>query len=450
MERRNKKKVYKISIISAIILMAFSFLAGINYKERQVEKLEIIKDYKTNIVNKYQDEYGDYIKDVNFDLYWQVWDELKNKYVDQDKLNEKDLFYGSLKGMVQSIGDPYTSFLDPDLAKEFNDDMSGSFEGIGAEIGIRKEILTVIAPLPDTPAFNAGIKSGDRIYEINGESTMGITIDEAVNKIRGEKGTEVILTVYRDGFDEPKEINIIRGTIKIDSVKTEYLEEENIFVINIYSFNSDTGIAFNRAIEELRNKNPKGIILDLRNNPGGYLEIAVDIASKWVESGPIVIEKFDEEIEESYMARGIARLKDYNTVVLVDGGSASASEIVAGALQDYGLATIVGTQTFGKGSVQSLSDFSDGSSLKITVAKWLTPKGSYITEVGITPDKVIKYTIEDFENDTDLQLEAGIKVINGEEVISQVDDNDFDEIVENQDNGRKEVGDEIDDNENIE
>lgn len=450
MERRNKKKVYKISIISAIILMAFSFLAGINYKERQVEKLEIIKDYKTNIVNKYQDEYGDYIKDVNFDLYWQVWDELKNKYVDQDKLNEKDLFYGSLKGMVQSIGDPYTSFLDPDLAKEFNDDMSGSFEGIGAEIGIRKEILTVIAPLPDTPAFNAGIKSGDRIYEINGESTMGITIDEAVNKIRGEKGTEVILTVYRDGFDEPKEINIIRGTIKIDSVKTEYLEEENIFVINIYSFNSDTGIAFNRAIEELRNKNPKGIILDLRNNPGGYLEIAVDIASKWVESGPIVIEKFDEEIEESYMARGIARLKDYNTVVLVDGGSASASEIVAGALQDYGLATIVGTQTFGKGSVQSLSDFSDGSSLKITVAKWLTPKGSYITEVGITPDKVIKYTIEDFENDTDLQLEAGIKVINGEEVISQVDDNDFDEIVENQDNGKKEVGDEIDDNENIE
>ncbi len=423
-EKKRKKIVSKNAVIVIIVLMAFSFIAGINYKERQVEKLEIIEDYKTNIVNKYQDSHGDYIKEVDFDLYWQVWNELRSTYVDQEKINEKDLFYGSLKGMVQSIGDPYTSFLNPELAKEFNEDMSGSFEGIGAEISIKDDVLTVIAPLPETPAFKSGIKSGDKIYEINGESTMGITIDEAVNKIRGEKGTEVVLTVYREGDNGTQEFNIIRDSIKIKSVETEYLEDSDVFVISIYSFNSDTGVAFNEAIEELKIKDVENIILDLRGNPGGYLEVAVNIASSWVESGPIVTEKFDEETEESYMARGIAKLKDYNTVVLVDGGSASASEIIAGALQDYGLATIVGTQTFGKGSVQSLSDFSDGSSLKITVAKWLTPKGNYITEIGITPDKIIEYTFEDFENNTDSQLEAAIKIIKGEEVFSDNENNE--------------------------
>jgi len=264
--------------------------------------------------------------------------------------------------------------------------------------------------LPETPADKAGIKSGDKIYEINGESTMGISVDEAVSKIRGPKGSEVILTIFRDDFNEPQEITITRDTIEINSVKTELLEH-NILLISLSSFSDDTLNLFNLAVKEAEDKKVAGIILDLRNNPGGYLDTAVEVASEWVESGPVVIEKFDEDNEENYLARGIARLSNYETVVLVNGGSASASEIVAGALQDYSLGTIVGTQTFGKGSVQTLNPFSDGSALKVTVAKWLTPQGSYITDIGITPDEVLEYSLEDFENEIDPQLNKAISII---------------------------------------
>ncbi|MCF7820170.1 MAG: S41 family peptidase [Candidatus Pacebacteria bacterium] len=408
----NKKKLsFKMNIFLAIFLIFLAFAAGRSSIIDEPKGQEIGKSYETEIVNKYQDETGNFIKEVDFDLYWQVWDELQAKYFDADKIKESDLFYGSLKGMVSAVGDPYTSFLDPELSRQFSEEMSGSFEGIGAEIGIRDDILTIIAPLPETPASKAGILAGDKIYEINGESTMGISIDEAVSQIRGEKGTEVILTVYRDSFDQPQEITIIRDTIQINSVKTEVLED-NIFLITINSFNDDTLDLFNQAIKEAQQKNVKGIILDLRNNPGGYLDTAIEVASEWVESGPVVIEKFDEVNEETYLARGIARLADYKTVVLVNGGSASASEIVSGALQDYSLATVIGTQTFGKGSVQTLNPFADGSALKVTVAKWLTPEGNYITDVGITPDKVIEYSPEDFENKVDPQLEEAVKTIN--------------------------------------
>lgn len=413
MNEENKKKgKYRINIFLAIALIFLAFIVGkynISLSD-SVNNQDIGIAYESKIVNKYQDGNGDYIKEIDFDLYWQVWDELKTKYFDADKINESELFYGSLKGMVSAVGDPYTSFLDPKLSKQFSEDMSGSFEGIGAEIGIRDDILTIIAPLPETPADKAGIKSGDKIYEINGESTMGISVDEAVSKIRGPKGSEVILTIFRDDFNESQEITITRDTIEINSVKTELLEH-NILLISLSSFSDDTLNLFNLAVKEAEDKKVAGIILDLRNNPGGYLDTAVEVASEWVESGPVVIEKFDEDNEENYLARGIARLSNYETVVLVNGGSASASEIVAGALQDYSLGTIVGTQTFGKGSVQTLNPFSDGSALKVTVAKWLTPQGSYITDIGITPDEVLEYSLEDFENEIDPQLNKAISII---------------------------------------
>ncbi len=413
MNEENKKKgKYRINIFLAIALIFLAFIVGkynISLSD-SVNNQDIGIAYESKIVNKYQDGNGDYIKEIDFDLYWQVWDELKTKYFDADKINESELFYGSLKGMVSAVGDPYTSFLDPKLSKQFSEDMSGSFEGIGAEIGIRDDILTIIAPLPETPADKAGIKSGDKIYEINGELTMGISVDEAVSKIRGPKGSEVILTIFRDDFNEPQEITITRDTIEINSVKTELLEH-NILLISLSSFSDDTLNLFNLAVKEAEDKKVAGIILDLRNNPGGYLDTAVEVASEWVESGPVVIEKFDEDNEENYLARGIARLSNYETVVLVNGGSASASEIVAGALQDYSLGTIVGTQTFGKGSVQTLNPFSDGSALKVTVAKWLTPQGSYITDIGITPDEVLEYSLEDFENEIDPQLNKAISII---------------------------------------
>jgi carboxyl-terminal processing protease len=407
----------KISnIFLVIILIIVSFLAGQSNKKEQSAINYSAKDgdYEVSIDNKYSTTpEGKTIKNVDFNLYWQVWDTVKTTYVDSEDISEEDMFYGSLEGMIKAVGDPYTSFLDPELSKRFNDDLSGSFEGIGAEIGIRDDTLIIIAPIDGMPAQEAGLKSGDKVLSIDGKSTAGISIDKAVDTIRGEKGTDVTLTIYREGLDETKDITITRGVIIIESVKTEILDD-NIMLINISNFNEDTEALFSQAIEEANNKEAKGIILDLRNNPGGFLDSAIEIASEWVETGPVVLEKFDDDDITKYQARGLARLKDYKTVVLLNQGSASASEIVAGALQDYNKATIVGEQSYGKGSVQTLKPFSDGSSLKVTVAKWLTPQGESISEKGITPDIEVEYTIEDFENDRDPHLDKAIEIIKNE------------------------------------
>jgi len=407
----------KISnIFLVIILIIVSFLAGQSSQKNENNTNYIAQDgdYQVSIDNKYSTTPdGKTIKNVDFNLYWQVWDTVKSTYVDSEDISEEDMFYGSLEGMVKAIDDPYTSFLDPELSKRFNDDLSGSFEGIGAEIGIRDDVLTIIAPINGMPAQEAGLKSGDKVLSIDGKSTAGISIDKAVDTIRGKKGTDVTLTIYREGLDETKDITINRGIITIESVKTEMLENQ-IMLISISNFNEDTEAMFSKAIKEAKSKEVKGIILDLRNNPGGFLDSAIEIASEWVETGPVVLEKFDENNITKYQARGLARLQDYKTVVLLNQGSASASEIVAGALQDYDEAIIVGEQSYGKGSVQSLEPFSDGSSLKVSVAKWLTPQGESISEKGITPDIEVEHTIEDFENDRDPQLEKAIEIIKNE------------------------------------
>ena len=407
----------KISnIFLVIILIIVSFLAGQSSQKNENNTNYIAQDgdYQVSIDNKYSTTPdGKTIKNVDFNLYWQVWDTVKSTYVDSEDISEEDMFYGSLEGMIKAIDDPYTSFLDPELSKRFNDDLSGSFEGIGAEIGIRDDVLTIIAPINGMPAQEAGLKSGDKVLSIDGKSTAGISIDKAVDTIRGKKGTDVTLTIYREGLDETKDITINRGIITIESVKTEMLENQ-IMLISISNFNEDTEAMFSKAIEEAKSKEANGIILDLRNNPGGFLDSAIEIASEWVETGPVVLEKFDENNITKYQARGLARLQDYKTVVLLNQGSASASEIVAGALQDYDEAIIVGEQSYGKGSVQSLEPFSDGSSLKVSVAKWLTPQGESISEKGITPDIEVEYTIEDFENDRDPQLEKAIEIIKNE------------------------------------
>jgi carboxyl-terminal processing protease len=414
---RNKNIFNRITnIFLIIILVIISFLAGQNSQQEKNAINYSAKDgdYEVQIDNKYTTTpEGETIKNVDFNLYWKVWDTVKTAYVDNEEISEEEMFYGSLEGMVKAINDPYTSFLDPELSKRFNDDLSGSFEGIGAEIGIRDDTLTIIAPIDGMPAQEAGLKSGDKVLSIDGKSTAGISIDKAVDTIRGEKGTDVTLTIYREGLDETKDITITRGVITIESVKTEILED-NIMLISISNFNEDTEAMFSQAIEEANSNEVNGIILDLRNNPGGFLDSAIEISSEWVETGPVVLEKFDENDITKYQARGIARLKDYKTVVLLNQGSASASEIVAGALQDYDIATIVGEQSYGKGSVQTLKPFTDGSSLKVTVAKWLTPQGQSISEKGITPDVEVEYTIEDFENDRDPQLDKAIEIIKNE------------------------------------
>ncbi|MBU4375664.1 S41 family peptidase [Patescibacteria group bacterium] len=428
--QEKKTTILKKSLIAVLILvlMAVCFGSGM-YITGKSEMMKNLADKELVLLGKVIGKYSQspeskLSQDVDFNLFWEVWDILEKEFVDRDKLSEKEMFYGAVRGMVSSLGDPYTVFMNPIIAREFAEDLAGTFEGIGAEIGIRDEILTIIAPLSDMPAEKAGLRAGDKVYAIDGESTMNISIDEAVNKIRGPKGTEVVLTISRNGMEKAKDVAITRGVIIVKSVKTEILNNninadgntisnnnDNVYIIKITNFNDDTLNLFNEAVREIIAKNPSGIILDLRNNPGGYLETAIEVSSEWIEEAVVVAEQFSEEKKLEYLSRGRARLKDYPTIVLVNQGSASASEIVAGALQDYGKAKIVGMQTFGKGSVQALQKLKDGSSVKITVAKWLTPKGNCINEEGITPDEEIDLTIEDYEAGNDPQMDRAVEIL---------------------------------------
>lgn len=406
------KKIIKIilKILAGIIIFMIVFLAGAYLATKnnvigQIAEKEVL--YLGSIVGKYEKQDGKWVQNADFDLYWEVWDLLKSDYVNKDSLADKQLFYGSLEGLVSSLDDPYSEFMDPQENKQFEEDMSGTFEGIGAEIGIKDDLLTVISPIEGTPAQKAGIMAGDKILEINGESTQGMDINEAVSKIKGPKGTEVVLSIFRNGFDDIKEFKIIRDVISIKSVSYEKLDN-NLFLIKINSFNGDTNYLFSQAIREVLTQDPDGIIVDLRNNPGGYLEVAVMMLGEWINGEVAVIEQFANGKTTEYLADGLNRLKNYSTVILINGGSASASEILAGALRDYNKATIIGKQSYGKGSVQMVKNLTDGSAVKITVAKWLTPKGQNIDEEGIKPDQEVELTYDDFENNRDPQLEEAI------------------------------------------
>lgn len=400
-------KVKKIGLILLILAVlggsyGLGFFTGRNnsspFKNRPVAYSEEAANLSTNTEDSF-----------DFGLYWEAWDAIKSNYVEKNILKDKELFYGSLKGLAQATKDPYTVFMDPKETKEFSDDLAGTFEGIGAEIGMRNEIVTVIAPLDGMPAQKAGLRAGDKIYAIDSKTAIGLTVDEAVKKIRGKKGTKVVLTIIR-GVEKPRDLTITRDLIIVKSVKTE-MRADGIFVIKISNFNDDTESLFNQAVNQILLKNPKGIVLDLRNNPGGYLETAVSLASEWIEAGPIVAEQFNGNRRNEYPANGRARLKNIPTVVLVNGGSASASEILAGALRDYKKATMLGETTFGKGSVQTIRDLSDGSSLKVTVAKWLTPAGDFINDKGIKPEIEVKMTTSDIEKNLDPQFNKALEIL---------------------------------------
>jgi carboxyl-terminal processing protease len=409
---------WAVLVVFIFILMLVSFDAGM-YLTGRTQLIKTLAAKETVFLGKVTGQYsenngGRLSQDVNFNLYWEVWDTLKAKYADKDKINEKQMFYGSLAGLADSLGDPYTVFFNPKDSQIFSDDLSGTFEGIGAEVGMRDNTITVIAPLADMPAVKAGIKAGDLIIAVNGSSTLNMTIDQAVEKIRGPKGTKVTLTIFRQGFKEAKDITITRDIIYVKSVKTE-LRPDKIFIITVSNFNEDTTDLFTRAAQEAVRNNPKGLIIDLRNDPGGFLDSAVSLASEWVPSGRVIVsaKSTDPGENKEYDSSGIQRLKNFPTVVLVNGGSASASEIVAGALKDYGLAKIVGEKTFGKGSVQSLEALSDGSLLKVTVAKWFTPKGYSINEQGITPDIIATTSEAAFIAGQDPQLDKAVNILLG-------------------------------------
>lgn len=341
----------------------------------------------------------------------QVWSIINNEFVDKSKLDDKELFYSALRGLVGGLGDPYTDFFDPETTKDFNEQIAGQFAGIGAELSVKEGgIMTVVAPLPETPAEKAGILSGDKIFSVDGKEVTGMPLEKVVRMIRGTAGTTVTLVIVR-GDEEPKDFVITRDIIEIKSVKYEF-RADGLAYLQISGFNADTSELVSKFEKELKTRKPRGIILDLRNDPGGLLETALDIGSKWVEKDTLLIEKFGDGREIKYTAGNKAVFKGYPTVVLINQGSASASEIVAGALQDYKLGTLVGKKSFGKGSVQMLKSLSDGSSVKVTVAKWLTPNGRSINEEGIQPDVEVDITKEDVQNKKDPQLEKAIELLN--------------------------------------
>lgn len=343
-------------------------------------------------------------------LFWQVWSELNNRFVDSEKLVTKDLVYGATKGMVAALKDPYTVYMTPDETQEFLSSLEGQLEGIGAEITIKEQALTIVSPVKGSPAEAAGIKPGDIVYKIDGEVTSDISLFEAISKIRGEKGTEVKLTIIRKSAEEPIEVTIVRDTITIDTVTYE-AKENNIAYIAIHQFNDRTSQEFSAAIDQVLETKAKGLIIDLRFNGGGYLSSSIDVLSEVIEGRKevVAIETRNPAENTSLMVDGTSRVGQIPLVVLVNEGSASASEIVAGAIQDYKRGIVIGVKTFGKGSVQEVVDtFSDGSSLRITIAKWLTPNGRSIEENGIEPDRKVEITTEDITADRDPQLDAAI------------------------------------------
>jgi len=347
---------------------------------------------------------------IDFKNFWDVWNYAKDKYYKQP-VSDKDLYYGALKGLMSGLKDPYSVYFDPEEAKQFSSDLNGTFVGIGAQIGIKEEKLQVIAPLEKSPAERAGLRPKDWIVSIDGKDTKGMAVEEAVSLIRGKEGTSVVLMISRDGLKDLKEITIVREQIKVDSVKWK-MEESNIMTISIAEFNADTPGLFNQAVQEALSKGVKGLIVDVRSNPGGLLTSAIDVASAWVGYDPVVIE---QERPSAITYNGVAapRLSGIPTVVLVDEGSASASEILAGALQDYGMAKLVGQKTFGKGSVQDYQELADGSAMKITIAEWYTPKGRSINKTGIEPDVKVELNIEKYQKGYDTQKQAALNILLG-------------------------------------
>ncbi|MBK5215509.1 MAG: S41 family peptidase, partial [Candidatus Pacebacteria bacterium] len=341
---------------------------------------------------------------------------LNDKSIHANKVTDQDRVWGAISGLASSMGDPYTVFFPPKENKSFNEEILGSFDGIGAEIGIKDKILTIIAPLKDTPAWNAGIKAGDKILKIDDATTVGMTIDEAIDLIHGPSGTVVVLLILRSGENETREISIIRGRIQIPTIDTE-LREDNIFVIKLYNFSEKSDNLFKEAIIEFINSKSSKLILDLRGNPGGYLGSSVNIASWFIDEGKTILveDSMDGSKPKVYRSHG-PRLFNENLsfVVLVDGGSASASEILAGALREHGIATLVGEKTFGKGSVQELIKITEDTSLKVTVANWKTPNGISISPEGLEPDVKIPFTKKDSDAKRDPQMDKAVEILNAE------------------------------------
>lgn len=401
------------SFLKPIVLSVLFFFLGFYFGAGQVSEISKVsglegKEHTTEIT-------------ADFSSFWRVWNLIDEKYVPPDletrdkTISGQERVWGAIKGMVRSLGDPNTTFLTPKELEVFEEEISGAFEGVGMEVGIRDGVLTVIAPLKNTPAYRAGIKAGDKIFKIDDKETLNLGIEEAISLIRGKKGTPVSLILFREDSNEPVEITLIRDTIDIPTLDTEW--RDDIFIIRLYNFSGNAQGVFRNALREFilgSRVGERKLILDLRGNPGGFLNASVDIASWFLPAGKVVIkEDFGGRREDIvHRSRGYNIFgNDLEMVVLIDKGSASASEILAGALQEHGVATIVGNQSFGKGSVQELVRVTPDTSLKVTVARWVTPNGKSISLGGLEPDIEVEIESEDLESEHDLVLEKAIEIL---------------------------------------
>lgn len=387
--------------VALVITFSAGWNAGVNHQNRANGFSE---------VNEVSDTNGQ-PEAVNLGVFWDVWNILTKAYVDPHKLDTQEMIYGAVKGMVASLGDPYTVFMTPKENREFQDVLEGHLQGIGAELTLRDGMLMIVSPLKGSPAQAAGLQPEDVIYTINDEDTSEMSLEEAVMKIRGEKGTTVKLGILRKSSQDPIELTIERNDININSVELKM--ENDIAIIEINQFGDTTKEEFGKAVSAALTKHPKGVVLDLRFNGGGYLDGAVDILSEFVEKDKVVtIKKRNSEEDETIYASDQARMLNMPLVVLINKGSASASEIVAGAIQDLERGTLVGEESFGKGTVQEVQSLIGGASLRVTIAKWFTPKGQNINETGISPDVVVERTEEDYNANRDPQLEKALELLN--------------------------------------
>ena len=413
--------------LGIVILLAAAFFLGSKWGYSRIPE--------ENKVVELKGKSNEIAEAVDFTPFWKVWNILNDKYVPRDiststkqvdeSLFTQELVWGAVHGLTKSLEDPYTIFLPPRENGLFKSDIAGNFEGVGMEVGIRDGVITVISPLKDSPAEQAGVLAGDKVVKIGEQSTEGMTLDVAVDHIRGPKGTEVVITVYREGEPETIDISIIRDTINIRSSETAIIGEgENkVFVISMFNFSAPTPEIFRKALIEFSESGTDKLVIDLRNNPGGFMEAAVDMASWFLPEGKIVVSEYFGvgSREKVHRSRGYnVFTEQLKLAIVVNKGSASASEILAGALRDHGVAKLVGEQTFGKGSVQELISITDAdsetgeTSLKVTIARWLLPNGSSISGNGLIPEISVELPPPaEREEGRDYYLDAAVDYLRG-------------------------------------
>ena len=393
----SKKKIIAVFVLAILVAGGLGFYSGWASRPHQ---------NSPSPVSAQPDTQND------FTVFWQTWNAIHKNFVDAKTLDNQKLIYGAAQGLVNSLDDPYSVFFPPKEAKSFEEDLSGSFEGVGMEVGIKDKVLTVVSPLAGTPAEKAGLLPGDKIISINKQPTQGLSLEKCVQLIRGKKGTQVTLTISREKAFENKDFTLTREKIEIPSVEWKF-KKPDIAYIQIHQFYGNSNREFNQtAIQILQNPKVKRIILDLRNNPGGYLNVVQDIAGWFLRPGQTVtIEQFNPSKEDVFLAKGNAKLAAYPTVVLINKGSASGAEILAGALRDDRHVKLIGETSFGKGSVQKPINLNDQSMLKLTIAKWLTPNKTCINKKGLSPDIKVPMSEEDYKNKRDPQLDKAIKIV---------------------------------------